>query len=230
VLSKVRPHLTFANVIACIALFIALGGTSVAAVSLSKNTVGSKQLKAGAVHNSDLSKNAVTSTKIANGSLQTTDFKGGQLPAGARGPQGAVGTTGSQGSSAASFQTGRFDFGVTAGVFAAPTGVTASSSTESDLDTLSPAQPSVARDLAINETTALTGDNTRTYTLRVNGTDTALTCSITSANTICHDTTHTVTIPAGSLLSIRAGRISGSGSSGGATGSNVRFGWRATTP
>jgi hypothetical protein len=82
-----RPHLTFANVVACIALFVALGGASYAAFKLPKNSVGAKQLK----------KSAVTSAKVKNGSLLAQDFKAGQLPAGARGPQGVAGVTGAPG-------------------------------------------------------------------------------------------------------------------------------------
>jgi hypothetical protein len=48
-----------ALVISLIALFVALGGTSYAAIHLPKNSVGSKQLK----------KNAVTSKKIKNGAV-----------------------------------------------------------------------------------------------------------------------------------------------------------------
>ena len=48
-----------ALVIALVALFIALGGTSYAAVTLPKNSVGAKQLK----------KNAVTGVKIKNGAV-----------------------------------------------------------------------------------------------------------------------------------------------------------------
>src|SRR5262249_52930438 len=48
-----------ALVISLIALFIALGGTSYAAIKLPKNSVGTKQLK----------KNAVTGVKIKNGAV-----------------------------------------------------------------------------------------------------------------------------------------------------------------
>lgn len=40
-----RLKLTYANVIATLALFIALGGGAIAASQLGKNSVGSKQLK-----------------------------------------------------------------------------------------------------------------------------------------------------------------------------------------
>lgn len=96
-LTKLRSHLTYANVMATIAVFIALGGTSIAAVSLKKNSVGSTQLKKGAVKNSDLARNAVASTKVKDRSLLAKDFKPGQLPAGARGATGARGLQGTTG-------------------------------------------------------------------------------------------------------------------------------------
>ena len=75
-------------VIACIALGVALGGTSVAAIqALPRNSVGTKQLK----------RNAVTSVKVKNGSLLRADFKSGQIPAGPQGPAGPAGPAGPSG-------------------------------------------------------------------------------------------------------------------------------------
>ncbi|HET7416553.1 MAG TPA: hypothetical protein VFJ61_02850 [Solirubrobacterales bacterium] len=59
-----RPKLNYANVIATIALFVALGGAAVAA-GLPKNSVGTKQLKPGAVTTSDIRRQAVKAGKIA---------------------------------------------------------------------------------------------------------------------------------------------------------------------
>lgn len=59
-----HPKLNYANVIATIALFIALGGAAVAA-TLPKNSVGTQQLKRGAVATSDLRRGAVRAGKIA---------------------------------------------------------------------------------------------------------------------------------------------------------------------
>ena len=73
-----------ALVVACLALTIALGGTSYAAVTLPRNSVGTPQLK----------KNAVNASKVKNFSLLRVDFKRGQIPAGDRGPTGATGATG----------------------------------------------------------------------------------------------------------------------------------------
>jgi hypothetical protein len=58
------PRLTYANVIASLALFIALGGAAVAA-GLPKNSVGKSQLKKSAVTTKALANKAVTAGKIA---------------------------------------------------------------------------------------------------------------------------------------------------------------------
>jgi hypothetical protein len=87
-----------AMVVACLALLVALGGTSVAAVSqLGRNSVGPLQLRNGAVTNPKLRNNAVTSAKVANRSLLRSDFAAGQLPAGPTGPQGPAGAAGPAG-------------------------------------------------------------------------------------------------------------------------------------
>jgi hypothetical protein len=83
--NRLRPRLTYANVIATLALFLALGGaTAYAASTLGRNSIGSKQLK----------RNAVTGAKVKDGSLSAGDFKAGQLPAGERGPAGDRGLQG----------------------------------------------------------------------------------------------------------------------------------------
>ena len=85
-----RPRLSYANVVATLALFLALaGGTAFAAMQLGKESVGTKQLK----------KNAVTSAKVKNGSLGAVDFKAGQLPAGEQGKEGPRGLQGEPGPS-----------------------------------------------------------------------------------------------------------------------------------
>ncbi|HVV89377.1 MAG TPA: hypothetical protein VHB53_02675 [Solirubrobacterales bacterium] len=63
-MKRFRPRLTYANVVASLALFIALGGAAVAA-GLPKNSVGPRQLKKGAVTAKAIRKQAVTAGKIA---------------------------------------------------------------------------------------------------------------------------------------------------------------------
>ena len=88
-----------AMVVACLALLVALGGTSLATVSavLPKNSVGTPQLKKNAVGTAKLKNGAVTSAKVKNGSLLAVDFKPGQLPGGSAGAQGLQGPPGPQG-------------------------------------------------------------------------------------------------------------------------------------
>ena len=53
-LHRLLNRLSYANVVATLALFIALGGTSYAALKLPKNSVGSTQIKTGAVHTGEI--------------------------------------------------------------------------------------------------------------------------------------------------------------------------------
>lgn len=80
---QLRDRLTYANLMATVAVFIALGGSAYAAAHLKRNSVGTSALR----------KNAVTSAKVKDGSLLAGDFMAGQLPVGERGPQGAPGAT-----------------------------------------------------------------------------------------------------------------------------------------
>ena len=60
-------------------------------------TVGTPQLKNGAVTTPKLRNNAVTSLKVLNGSLLPADFRPGTLPRGETGPAGPAGPVGPAG-------------------------------------------------------------------------------------------------------------------------------------
>jgi hypothetical protein len=62
-----RPRLTYANVVATVALFIALGGVSYAATTLPKSSVGTEQILAEAVRTGKVADDAVTGAKLAQG-------------------------------------------------------------------------------------------------------------------------------------------------------------------
>jgi hypothetical protein len=81
-LATVRTRLTYANLMATFAVFIALGGSSYAAL-----TITGKNVK----------DNSLTTKDIKNKSLLKKDFKSGQLPAGARGATGQSGASGANG-------------------------------------------------------------------------------------------------------------------------------------
>lgn len=93
-MKRLRGKLTYANVMVTILAFVVLcGGAAVAAVELGKNTVGTKQLKRG----------AVTSAKVKDGSLRAKDLgipsTGRPVPGprGERGPEGPQGQEGRRG-------------------------------------------------------------------------------------------------------------------------------------
>jgi hypothetical protein len=87
-IAVVRSKLTYSNVIATMALFIALGGVAVAATQLPRNSVGAKQLKRGAVTAAKIRKQAVNSAKLApksviNGKLAENSVGPGNIGNGA---------------------------------------------------------------------------------------------------------------------------------------------------
>lgn len=84
-MSSIRTHLRFGNVVALLALFVALGGGAYAATSLPANSVGTKQLKKG----------AVTLSKISPRTQQA--LRGHDGPPGATGPTGPMGPKGDRG-------------------------------------------------------------------------------------------------------------------------------------
>jgi hypothetical protein len=74
-----RQRLTYANLMATVAVFIALGGVSYAALKLPKNSVGAKQLKKNSVTGPKVRKNAVTGAKVKDQSLTGKDINLAQL-------------------------------------------------------------------------------------------------------------------------------------------------------
>jgi hypothetical protein len=67
-IARFRSKLTYSNIAASLALFVALGGVAVAA-GLPKNSVGTKQLKSNAVTTAKIKNGAVNSRKLAHGAV-----------------------------------------------------------------------------------------------------------------------------------------------------------------
>jgi hypothetical protein len=101
---RIRGKLTFSNVVASIALFIALaGGTAYAASQLDKESVGTRQLK----------KEAVTPNKLSKSAKQTlTGAAGPTGPAGASGAQGPKGDRGEPGPFLERLPSGKTETGI----------------------------------------------------------------------------------------------------------------------
>jgi hypothetical protein len=85
-MTRLRRHLSYANVTATLALAVALGGTSYAAFSLPRNSVGHRQLQPGAVR----------SREVKNGALGAADLSSAARRSlrGSTGAPGPIGPTG----------------------------------------------------------------------------------------------------------------------------------------
>jgi hypothetical protein len=92
-----RLRFTYANVVASIALFVALGGTGYAATQLAPNSVGTRQLKRGAVTAAKINARTRRALKGAAGPAGTTGPQGARGPAGANGVNGVNGVNGTKG-------------------------------------------------------------------------------------------------------------------------------------
>src|SRR4051794_550992 len=95
-LTNLRGHMSYANFVATLALFVALGGSSYAAL-----TITGRNVKDGTLTSADLRDNSIKSVDIADASLLARDFKAGQLRTGPPGPQGAPGAQGAKGEAGA---------------------------------------------------------------------------------------------------------------------------------
>jgi hypothetical protein len=110
-MKRVRKHLSFANVTAMLALFVALGGTSYAA--LARNSVGHQQIRKNAVRSSEVRKNAVGSSEVRNNKLRKSDIGANAVGRSELADDGVTGTEVEDGS------LGPAD--LTAGAFMGPT-------------------------------------------------------------------------------------------------------------
>ncbi len=92
---ELKDRLTYANVIATLALFVALGGSSYAAVNLPRNSVGSAELKTNSVGATEIKRKAVRTSEISDRSIRLRDISTSARNAlhGQTGPAGPPGPT-----------------------------------------------------------------------------------------------------------------------------------------
>ena len=98
---RIRTRITYANVVATLALFVALGGTSYAVKQL-----GSGVIRDNSIRSRDVRDNSLGSGDIHNRSLLRRDFKRGQVPKGRRGKTGPPGLRGKPGKTGKTGKTG----------------------------------------------------------------------------------------------------------------------------
>jgi hypothetical protein len=85
--STLKRHLSVANVLSMVAIFIALSATAVAATKLGPGQVKEVNIANQAVSNLKLKNLGVTSSKIANGTIVTGKLKGSSVVAGKLGKE-----------------------------------------------------------------------------------------------------------------------------------------------
>jgi hypothetical protein len=96
-MEALRRKLSYANVMATIAVFIALGGSAYAVVKLPPNSVGSKQLKKNAVTAAKIKDGAITGQKIKLSTLGTVPSASSAATATTAGSANSAATAGSAG-------------------------------------------------------------------------------------------------------------------------------------
>jgi hypothetical protein len=210
--ARILAHLR-GNAIAYVALFVALGGSSYAAVSLKKGSVTSGALAKGAVTHSKLARNSVTSLNVAQGSLTSEDFKSGTLkngtvrgPKGDHGAQGSAGAAGPQGTPGGASVGARARF---AGSVSAPKGANTSVPLSSNTWTQVPGELDLlAGAMTVHIPSSCTGSFGNALTVSVDGTPTTFALAPTAP------ASGTVTMPfnVGTLTESRTvGRAHGDG-------------------
>ena len=103
---RLRPHLTYANVVSTLCLFILLGGVGYAAATLPANSVGTKQLKRSAVTSAKIKNGTISRSDLSQGVRVALDRAGVPGPVGPTGPAGANGKNGVNGTNGATGPAG----------------------------------------------------------------------------------------------------------------------------
>ena len=122
-----RRRIGYADVVATLALFVALGGTSYAALAITGKQVKNSSLtgrdvKNGSLAGRDVKNGSLTNRDVKKRSLLASSFKAGELPAGRQAPAGPAGPTGATGPAgpAGALSGLRFEEAETASDSAAP--------------------------------------------------------------------------------------------------------------
>jgi hypothetical protein len=216
--ARLQSRLTYANVIATLALFIALGGTGYAALTLPP----------GSVHGRQIARDAVSSPKVKNRSLHAADFARGQLPKGDKGDPGTPGQPGGTGSPGASVIGGV----VSSGYSDAGSGVSYFEPFENHVaaapDALAYVAPQtfVARDLYVRIDDPPGAGASRTFRLVLDNNPTTLGCTLGAGDTHCEDGSTQVAVQKGSIYILRMDNSATPPN----TGNSVHWAFRATMP
>jgi hypothetical protein len=90
-MKQIRPHLTYANAMSTLAVFLLLGGASAYAAKKHTQKIGTTQIKASAVTTAKIKNSAVDSSKLRDGAVTNAELAAGSV-AGANLQDGSVGS------------------------------------------------------------------------------------------------------------------------------------------
>ena len=239
-MGKLRQHLTYGNVVATIAVFLALGGAAYAA-TLGKNTVGSKQVKPNSLKGVDIRESSLGKVpKAANAdkaqtAASATNAGNAQTAANATNAQTAANANnaGSLDNLDSPAFGARILIGHMKGLTSvtdtnergAPSGLSVATGGGSDtpIAMWTPNVPIVASDLSVRLTAAPGAGATRTFYIQAQTGPTSVSCSISDAALTCNSGTASAVLPAGSLVEL----AEATNSTAPTTPADAFFGWRA---
>jgi len=75
IFSRARQRLNFANVTSTLALFVALGGTSYAAITLPANSVGKSQIRTAGVAQSEVASESIGTGELRSNSVNSPEIR-----------------------------------------------------------------------------------------------------------------------------------------------------------
>jgi hypothetical protein len=78
-LARLRAHLTYANVVATLALFLALGGASYAAIRVGSGSIVNNSVRTQDLRNNDIRGRDIRNRTIQGGDVLTNTLKGQQI-------------------------------------------------------------------------------------------------------------------------------------------------------
>jgi hypothetical protein len=78
-LARLRAHLTYANVVATLALFLALGGASYAAIRVGSGSIINNSVRTQDLRNNDIRSKDIRNRTIQGGDILTDTIKGQQV-------------------------------------------------------------------------------------------------------------------------------------------------------
>ncbi len=78
-MDSIRRHITYANVVSTLALFLVVAGGAAYAMKVPRKSVGPKQLKANAVTTAKIKANSVTTRKIKRNAVANAKVKDGAI-------------------------------------------------------------------------------------------------------------------------------------------------------